>query len=96
MMGQRTFNMKQHHQLCLDDLVAPNHIYRKIDQTIDFKFIYDLAKPYFSHTGQPSLDPVVFFKIELVSFIEGLHEDRGFGAAPSRFSGDSLVSWLRS
>ena len=76
MMGQRKFNMKQHHQLCLDDLVAPGHLYRKIDQVIDFSFIYDLAKSYYSHTGQPSLDPVVFFKIELVSFLEGIHEDR--------------------
>lgn len=79
MMGQKKFNMKHHHQLCLDDLVSSGHLYRKIEQTINFNFIYDLTKPYYSHTGQPSLDPVVFFKIELVSFLEGVHEDRALG-----------------
>jgi len=91
MMGQRKFNMKQHHQLCLDDLVAPGHLYRKIDSVIDFSFIYDLAKPYYSHTGQPSLDPVVFFKIELVSFLEGIHEDR---ALQRRLRDSLAIRWF--
>ena len=91
MMGQRKFNMKQHHQLCLDDLVAPGHLYRKIEGVIDFSFIYDLAKPYYSHTGQPSLDPVVFFKIELVSFLEGIHEDR---ALERRLKDSLAIRWF--
>lgn len=44
MMGQRKFNMKQYHNLSLDDLVSPTNLYRKIDNAIDFSFIYDLAK----------------------------------------------------
>ncbi len=91
MMGQRKFNMKRHHQLCLDDLVSPGNLYRKIDQVIDFAFIYDLAKPYYSHTGQPSLDPVVFFKIELVSFLEGIHEDR---ALERRLKDSLAIRWF--
>ena len=91
MMGQRKFNMKAHNQLCLDDLVSAGHLYRKIDQMIDFAFIYDLAKPYYSHTGQPSLDPVVFFKIELVSFLEGIHEDR---ALERRLKDSLAIRWF--
>jgi len=91
MMGQRKFNMKQHHRLCLDDLVSPGHLYRKIDRVIDFTFIYDLAKPYYSKTGQPSLDPVVFFKIELVSFLEGIHEDR---ALERRLKDSLAIRWF--
>ena len=91
MMGQKKFDMKKHNQLCLDDLVAPGHLYRKIEGIIDFTFIYDLAKPYYSHTGQPSLDPVVFFKIELVSFLEGLHEDR---ALERRLRDSLAIRWF--
>ena len=76
MMGRKKFNMKAHHNLCLDDLVSPGDLYRKIDDAIDFGFVYDLGKECYSHTGQPSLDPVVFFKIELVGFLEGIHEAR--------------------
>ena len=91
MMGQRKFNMKTHHNLCLDDLVSPNDLYRKIDGIIDFSFIYELAKESYSHTGQPSLDPVVFFKIELIGFLEGIHEDR---ALERRIKDSLAIRWF--
>lgn len=55
MMGRKKFDMKQHHNLCLDDSVSPNDLYRKIDDTPDVSLIYDLAQEAYSHTGQPSL-----------------------------------------
>lgn len=91
MMGRKKFDMKQYHNLSLDDLVNPGHLYRKIDDAIDFAFIYDLAKDTYSHTGQPSLDPVVFFKIELIGFLEGLHEDR---ALERRIKDSLAVRWF--
>lgn len=91
MMGRKKFDMKQHHNLCLDDLVSPHDLYRKIDETLDFGFIYDLAKEAYSHTGQPSFDPVVFFKIELVGFLEGIHEDR---ALERRIKDSLAIRWF--
>ena len=91
MMGRRKFNMKQHHNLCLDDLVNPHDLYHKIEEAIDFSFIYDLAKEAYSHTGQPSLDPIVFFKIELVGFLEGVHEDR---ALERRIKDSLAIRWF--
>lgn len=91
MMGKKKFNMKAHQNLCLDDLVSPNDLYRKIDEAIDFSFIYDLGKECYSHTGQPSLDPVVFFKIELVGFLEGIHEDR---ALERRIKDSLAIRWF--
>ena len=73
MMGRKKFDMKQYHNLSLDNLVSPHDLYRKIESAVDFSFIYALAKEAYSHTGQPSLDPVIFFKIELVGFLEGIH-----------------------
>ncbi len=90
MMGQKN-SMKEYHHLSLDDLVSPNDLYRKIDGTIDFSFIYDLAKEYYSHTGQPSLDPAVFFKIELIGFLEGIHEDR---ALQRRIKDSLAIRWF--
>lgn len=91
MMGQKKFTMKQYHHLSLDDLVSLNDLYRKIDEAIDFSFIYDLAKEAYSHTGQPSLDPVVFFKVELVGFLEGIHEDR---ALERRIKDSLAIRWF--
>lgn len=91
MMGRKKFNMKQHHNLCLDDLVSSGDLYRKIDDAIDFTFIHDLAKDVYSPTGQPSLDPIVFFKIELVGFLEGIHEDR---ALERRIKDSLAIRWF--
>lgn len=43
----------------LEDLVPQDHLLRKIDQAIDFSFIYDLVQDQYSpHTGRPRIDPV--------------------------------------
>ena len=34
MMGRKKFNMKQHYNLCLDDLVNPHDLYHKIEEAI--------------------------------------------------------------
>ena len=91
MMGRKKFSMKEYHQLSLDNLVSPNDLYPKIDGTIDFNFIYDLTKQCCSQIGQPSLDPVVFFKLELVGFPEGIHEDR---ALERRIKDSLAIRWF--
>lgn len=91
MMGQKRFNMKEHHNLCLDDFVKPGNLYRKIEEAVDFSFIYEFAKERYSQFGQPSLDPVIFFKIELVGFLEGIHEDR---ALERRIHDSFAIRWF--
>lgn len=91
MMGKKKFTMKGYHTLSLDNLVSSNDLYRKIDEVIDFSFVHDLAKESYSYTGQPSLDPVVFFKIELVGFLEGIHEDR---ALERRIKDSLAIRWF--
>lgn len=43
---------------------------------MDWSFLYEETRCLYSHTGQPSLDPVVFFKLVLVSRLENLVSDR--------------------
>ena len=43
----------------LDRLVPENHLVRKIENAIDFSFIYDKVKDLYSPLGAPSIDPVV-------------------------------------
>lgn len=47
----------------LDELVPKDSLYRKIDECIDFTFIYDEVKDLYCTTnGRMSIDPVVLFK----------------------------------
>ncbi len=76
MMGQRRFAAKLYYQLSLDHLVPEDHLLRRVAECLDFSFIYPLARPYYSHTGQPSVDPVVLFKALLIGYLYGIDSER--------------------
>lgn len=57
----------------IDQLVPEDHLLRKIDETIDFSFIYDLVEEKCSpDMGRPSIDPVMPIKIPLIQYLEGI------------------------
>jgi len=76
MMGRRRFAPKLYYQLSLDQLIPTDHLLRHIAETIDFTFIYPLARPYYSHTGQPSVDPIIIFKTLLIGYLYGITSER--------------------
>jgi transposase len=76
MMGQRDFETKLYYQLSLERLVPPDHLLRRIAAADDFAFVRRLCRPYYSHTGQPSVDPVVIFKMLLVGYLYGITSER--------------------
>jgi transposase len=64
--------------VCLDQLVPVDHLVRKIESAIDFNFIYDYTKDYYSeNTGRPCLDTVTLFKIIILNFLVGKNSIRG-------------------
>ena len=60
----------------LESLVPQNHFYRHLERTLDLSFVRDLVTPYYAGGGRPSIDPVVFFKLHLIMFFEGLRSER--------------------
>lgn len=59
--------------MALDELVPEDHLVRKIDQAIDFDFVYDLVKDHYSSdNGRPSMDPVVLIKLVLIQYLFGI------------------------
>ena len=76
MMGKHRFAPKLYYQLSLDNLVPQDHLLRQISAAIGFSFIYLLARSYYSHTGQPLVDPIVLFKTLLVGFLYGITSER--------------------
>jgi len=43
---------------------------------VDLDFLYSLTKGYYGDSGQKSIDPVVFFKLCLVGYLENIITDR--------------------
>ena len=56
---------------------VPRHnLYRQLAELLDWEFLYQQTQGLYRHTDQPSLDPVVFFKLVLVGRLENLVSDR--------------------
>ena len=60
----------------LEDLVPRDNFYRRLEQTLDLSFVRELVAPLYAQGGRPSVDPVVFFKLQLVMFFEDLRFER--------------------
>lgn len=53
-----------------------DHLLRLIAKAVDFSFIRPLCRPFYSHTGRPSVDPVVLFKMLLIGYLYGITSER--------------------
>src|SRR5215831_5346712 len=60
----------------LEGLVPQDHFYRHVQQVLDLSLVYDLVRDCYSTAGRPSVDPVVFFKLQLVMFFEDIRSER--------------------
>ena len=62
--------------LSLEDLVPEEHFYRRLQAVLDLSFVRDLVAPLYAKGGRPSVDPVVFFKLQLLMFFEDIRSER--------------------
>jgi transposase len=76
MQGHKQFVDKVVLRFRLSERVPKQNLYRRLAELLDWDFLYQQTQSLYSHTGQPSLDPVVFFKLMLVSRLENLVSDR--------------------
>jgi transposase len=76
MMGTKIRNFAPLADLSLEELVPKDNFYRRLDATLDLSFIRDLVRDCYASSGRPSVDPVVFFRLQLVMFFEDVRSER--------------------
>ena len=86
MQGKKIFTQKLYYSLSLDRLVPEDDFYRKLNRSIDLHFLYKATQAYYGTEGQESIDPIVFFKICMVGYLNNITSDRTL----IRFCADSL------
>jgi transposase len=75
-LGQKLFTPKVVHEVNLDERVPQDHLLRRIAEVVDFSFVRRLTARFYSHTGQPGIDPVVLFKMALLGYLYGITSER--------------------
>jgi transposase len=76
MMGTKLRTFAPQINVSLEELVPQDHFYRYLDQKLDLSFVRGFVEQSYAGTGRPSIDPVVFFKLQLVMFFEGIRSER--------------------
>src|SRR5215213_1134755 len=60
----------------VEQLLPANHFYRHLEAKLDLSFVREWAHELYADRGRPSIDPVVFFKLQLVMFFEDIRSER--------------------
>src|SRR3954465_204935 len=77
MQGVHAFDPKTKTSIDLESFVAEDHFLRRIDRVLDLSFIRELtAARYADGQGRPSIDPEVYFRMQLVAYFNGITKDR--------------------
>jgi transposase len=76
MMGTKQRNFVPLLHVSLEELVPHDHFYRHLERTLDLSFVREFVHQTYAGGGRPSIDPIVFFKLQLVMFFEGIRSER--------------------
>jgi transposase len=77
MMGTKIRNFAPlPREVSLEDLVPEDNFYRRLEATLNLSFVRDLVEDHYACAGRPSIDPVVFFRLQLVMFFEDIRSER--------------------
>jgi transposase len=76
MQGKKRYAEKLFTSFQLSSYVPEDNFYRRLKAVLDLGWLYKATKKYYGTEGQQSIDPVVFFKLILVGYLENLNSDR--------------------
>lgn len=76
MQGKKKYQEKLFHSFQLSNHVPECNFYRRLKEVLHLEFLYSETKIYYGKQGQGSIDPMVFFKLCLVGYLENIISDR--------------------
>src|SRR5438132_2626117 len=76
MMGSKERHFAPLINVSLEELVPADHFYRHLERALDLTFVREFVHETYAGGGRPSIDPMVFFKLQLVMIFEGIRSER--------------------
>lgn len=76
MQGIKYYQEKLFNDFRLSERVPETNFYRQLKEILDLNFLYQKTNAYYGASGQKSIDPIVFFKLCLVGYLENIISDR--------------------
>jgi transposase len=76
MMGEQARTESLFYYFRLEEQIPEDHLLRMLDRFIDFSFVRERLKSFYSSTGRPSIDPEVLLRLLLVGYLYGITSER--------------------
>jgi transposase len=57
-------------------VVPPDHLVRQVEGVLDLSWVHKELAPYYSHTGRPSIDPVLMIRMLIVGYVFAIRSER--------------------
>jgi transposase len=72
----KTRNLDRPVLITIESYVPKDHFYRHLHRAFDLSFVRGLAADCYATSGRPSIDPEVFFRLQLLMFFSGIRSER--------------------
>jgi transposase len=76
MQGRKDIEPRLFYQISLERLVPEDHLLRRLATVLDLSWVRSATARYYSHTGRPSLDPVVIAKFLVLGYLYDIRSER--------------------
>ncbi len=75
-MGQRLRTEPLLYYFGLEDQIPQDHLLRLIDRCVDFGFVREQLKNFYSPMGRPSIDSKVLLRLLLIGYLHEISSER--------------------
>jgi len=76
MQGCKHFEPRLFYDVSLEKLVPEDHLVRRLTAVLDLSWVRSATARLYSHTGRPSIDPVVVAKLLLLGYFYNIDSER--------------------
>lgn len=77
MQGHHEYQPELFSSIDIETLIPKQHLLRRVDRVLNLDFLSELTAPHYSQShGRPSIDPEVFIRMVLLSYLYNIDSDR--------------------
>ncbi len=76
MFKPRDSSKREYEFVSIDELIPDDHLLRSIDKYIDFSFLLETVRPFYSNDDGRPTDPLILFKMMFIGNIYSIRSER--------------------
>ena len=77
MMGRSSQDQGQlFYSFNLEEVVPDDHLVRAISRVLDLSWVRTELAPHYSHTGRPSIDPLLMIRMLIIGYVFAIRSER--------------------